>query len=400
MNSLAAHYATLILREQGERLRALRTAGWERLQQVSLHAIDLSEEVPPTTHTYDLRPWILPEAVHSFLVFVNGRLRLDLSDCTALQGQIVIQEFAEATRSFGGIITQQVQTHLKESAPDDNILLNLALHEQGVFLYLLPHHTVSSVLQCIQIVDSFAQEGRIFPRIHLVVGTGSTLTFHLSNVAFTSNPTLHTHGVVDIVLDSASCLTSYHRRAHEMGTCTDSLRVRQKQDSQWKAFFYDAIPCHSSLNIRSTLQGVGATVELFGLAQLRQQAHLQQRIVVEHAAAHTTSLQTFRAVLKDRAFARFASTVYMLPGADKGVARQAHHSLLLSPEAHAESAPHLEIGTTDVKAGHGATMTRPNPQQMFYLATRGIPPEQANALLVDGFCHLIRQESPHPHFLQ
>jgi Fe-S cluster assembly protein SufD len=58
---------------------------------------------------------------------------------------------------------------------------------------------------------------------------------------------------------------------------------------------------------------------------------------------------------------------------------------MLSDEAEANSLPGLEIQANDVRCTHGATTSRIDPEQEFYLQTRGIPKRAADELLTFGF---------------
>ena len=58
---------------------------------------------------------------------------------------------------------------------------------------------------------------------------------------------------------------------------------------------------------------------------------------------------------------------------------------MLSEGAGAESIPNLEIEANDVKCSHASTVGPVDDDQRYYLATRGIPPEEADRLIVMGF---------------
>ena len=49
--------------------------------------------------------------------------------------------------------------------------------------------------------------------------------------------------------------------------------------------------------------------------------------------------------------------------------------------------PELEIFADDVLCGHGATCGRLDADQLFYLTARGIPKQEAEALLIAGFAN-------------
>ena len=58
---------------------------------------------------------------------------------------------------------------------------------------------------------------------------------------------------------------------------------------------------------------------------------------------------------------------------------------MLSDDAEANSLPGLEIQANDVRCTHGATSSRIDPEQEFYLQSRGIRKGDADELLTFGF---------------
>src|SRR5207248_4578452 len=73
------------------------------------------------------------------------------------------------------------------------------------------------------------------------------------------------------------------------------------------------------------------------------------------------------------------------PDAQKTNAYQENRNLLLSPDAHADSIPGLEIMANDVRCTHGATLGRINREELFYLMSRGLTRAGAERLIVRGF---------------
>jgi Fe-S cluster assembly scaffold protein SufB len=72
------------------------------------------------------------------------------------------------------------------------------------------------------------------------------------------------------------------------------------------------------------------------------------------------------------------------------------HVLLLSPEAHADSVPGLEIETLEVKAAHAATVGQVDEEELFYLQSRGLEPAEARRLIVLGFLRSLLERAPLP----
>jgi Fe-S cluster assembly protein SufD len=137
--------------------------------------------------------------------------------------------------------------------------------------------------------------------------------------------------------------------------------------------------------LQARLAGAHGELHLAGLAVLdgSRQAHLLTRVAHAHGA--TTSTQLVKTVCDGRSQASFDGLVAISAGADGADARQYHHNLLLSPSARVDTRPQLDIAADDVQAAHGATVGRPNPDELFYLRSRGLGEAQALALLRRGF---------------
>jgi Fe-S cluster assembly protein SufD len=86
--------------------------------------------------------------------------------------------------------------------------------------------------------------------------------------------------------------------------------------------------------------------------------------------------------------------IYVAPGAMKTDGYQANRNLVLSRKAKADSIPGLEILADDVRCTHGATVGKIDPDESFYLQSRGIPQRDAEQLIVEGFFDPIMQRIP------
>ena len=174
---------------------------------------------------------------------------------------------------------------------------------------------------------------------------------------------------------------------HGAGTaqCLTTMRATLGRDAsmQWTTVAQGG----ELVRFRSTvsLDGPGASVSLAGLSVLdgRRQAHVHTRVV--HAVGQTQSRQLFKTIADGQSIASFDGLVSVAPGADGTDARQTNHNLLLSSRARVETRPQLDILADDVKASHGATVGRPNPEELFYLRSRGLSSEQAMSVLMRGF---------------
>jgi Fe-S cluster assembly protein SufD len=81
----------------------------------------------------------------------------------------------------------------------------------------------------------------------------------------------------------------------------------------------------------------------------------------------------------------FSGLIIVDPDAQRTDAYQSNRNLMLSEDAEASSLPGLEIQANDVRCTHGATSSRIDPEQEFYLQSRGITRAAADELITFGF---------------
>jgi len=142
----------------------------------------------------------------------------------------------------------------------------------------------------------------------------------------------------------------------------------------------------------SKMAGSGARLELDALTIACGNQEFDQRTFQDHAAPHATSNLLYKNALLDEARTIFAGMIRVEPGAEETDAYQQNRNLLLNPAAEADSLPGLEIQNQNVRCTHGATTSRLDPEELFYLRSRGIPKNAAYQLLVFGFFEEIIQK--------
>jgi Fe-S cluster assembly protein SufD len=104
-----------------------------------------------------------------------------------------------------------------------------------------------------------------------------------------------------------------------------------------------------------------------------------------HLASHTNSDLLYSGVLDDRAYSFWRGNVYVAEGTKGADGFQINKNLLLKESTHAESIPGLEIIADEVRCSHAVTVSSIDPEQVFYLNSRGIETDEAERLIVDGF---------------
>jgi Fe-S cluster assembly protein SufD len=131
--------------------------------------------------------------------------------------------------------------------------------------------------------------------------------------------------------------------------------------------------------------GRGTSVRLDGLYLLQDRRHADITTVVTHAGVEGTTDQLVKGVVRDQARGVFQGRIVVAHGADKTDARMGHHALVLSDRAEVDAKPELEIYADDVACAHGNTVGALDEDALFYAQQRGIPLDEARAMLTEAF---------------
>ncbi len=148
------------------------------------------------------------------------------------------------------------------------------------------------------------------------------------------------------------------------------------------------------LDTGTLLAGEGSEVETIGLLFGSGRQAFDHHTVHHHTAPHTNSNLDFKAVVTGRARSAYTGNITIEKEAPFSSAYQTNHNLLLSDKAQAESIPELEIKVDEVQCSHGATVGQVDPDELFYLMSRGIPEKEAVRQIVRGFLEAILQKVP------
>jgi Fe-S cluster assembly protein SufD len=135
--------------------------------------------------------------------------------------------------------------------------------------------------------------------------------------------------------------------------------------------------------------GEGGSAALEGLAFLSGNAERSDVLHVFHRASRCVTRQVYKNILAGSARAEYNSLVHVERGTAGSDAEQLNRNLVLSDNARACSRPQLKIDSDDVKASHGSATGQLQEEEIFYLRSRGLSPEEAEFALTYGFAREI-----------
>jgi len=138
----------------------------------------------------------------------------------------------------------------------------------------------------------------------------------------------------------------------------------------------------------------GAHGEVLSIAFAGRGQHQDAGAKAVHCAPNTSSKIISKSISKDGGRAGYRGLVKVMKGAENCRSTVNCDALILDEESRSDTYPYMEIEEDKVTIGHEATVSKIGDEQLFYLMARGIPAEEAAAMIVSGFIEPVVKELP------
>lgn len=152
------------------------------------------------------------------------------------------------------------------------------------------------------------------------------------------------------------------------------------------------VSCDLHMNIE--LKGEGAEANVYGAYVCGADERVNVSVDMHHDVPHCNSRQLFKGIAGGSSKVDFYGKIIVAKDAQRTVAYQENHNILLSDAAKVDTKPQLEIYADDVKCSHGATIGRLNEEEQFYMRSRGISLEDAKVLQMISFIAPVLENIP------
>lgn len=341
-----------------------------------------------------LAPFELQSLEAIRLVFVNGHYSAELSDNRRIEG-LTAGSLADTLKHRPALLRNSLGALSRETNSPFSAI-NTGLADQGAAIIVDDGQEIKHPVHVLFI--SAVQSGLFsaHPRLLISAGKNSRLDVieHYATLNAGGEPLNNT--VTEIFLaEGARC--RYSKLLQEAGNTVTigGTYVRQSANSDFESHTVclGGGLVRNDLNIR--LAEPGANCLLNGVYLARHRQHVDNHTVIEHIAPHCTSREFYKGLITGRAHAVFNGRIHIHPGAQQSNAELNNKNLLLSAMAEIDTKPELEIYADDVKCSHGATVGELDPQEVFYLQSRGIESRQARSMLSLAFINEVIEQLPY-----
>ncbi len=331
-----------------------------------------------------LEPLLLSDSRDcQLLVMVDGRFAPELSKLhpeSGLQALGLAQALAENNAPgfdrLGSLIGEDAHFFT---------LMNAAAPAEGIYLRVGAGARLERPIELLHIGRAGDPGPMAQPRQLILLGDGAEASIRERFVTLGEGVCFH-NGVTEVFLGANAELR--HERLQQEGRQAlhlHGLHLRQERDSRYRGSSLALGAAWSRLELQVGFAGPGADCQLDGLYLAGDGQLSDVHLDIDHGVPHCSSRERFKGIIDGRGRAVFDGRVLVRTDAQKSDAQLSNHNLMLSEQAEVDTKPQLEIYADDVQCSHGTSVGQLDPEQMFYLQSRGLGAAQARQMLCLGF---------------
>jgi Fe-S cluster assembly protein SufD len=358
----------------------------------SVKNLSLTDYVAAPEFSRDAAQWTSPRSYHGAagrLVFANDALvSAELLYPDLKESGVIFTTLAEALEKHSGLLREHFMAQPARLGSAKFAALHKALVRAGTFLWIPRNVEIRAPFEVFHLVDG--DYASVYPHTLIIADDNSKVVFVEHFVSAHPAHRGFACGVNDLVLKPGSKLT--YVSLQEWSRNFVSVQINSTIAARDSAAVNLALNFggkYSRLESISRMVDRGARSDMLAISVARGDQEFDQRTLQDHLKPDTTSDLLYKNVLNDRARTIFSGLIKVEPGAHRTDAYQKVRNLLLSEEAEANSMPGLEILADDVRCTHGATSGQVEPEELFYLKSRGIDDLAAKQLIARGFLNEV-----------
>jgi Fe-S cluster assembly protein SufD len=346
-------------------------------------------QLPPV----NIHGLILPEAIDTRLVFVNGIYAPHLTSIQDLPAGVFIGNLSTAIEH-----KLPVADYLAKQPGGEEVFtaINTAGINEAAVIWISKDVAFDTPIHLLFLASVNDIAVAIQPRTLVVLETGSSaiLVEEYLHTSIPDHPYFN-NSVTEIWLGETAKLN--HSRIQDEDITAIHIGKTVVSQSQHSCYTGNSIDFGAQLSRHNwEIFQIGAQTEtnLNGLAMVNGDQESDTHSTIALTKPHGITNQLHKCIVDDRAHAIFNGKVFVPQAAQLTNAAQLNRNLLLSSRAKIDTKPQLEITADNVKCSHGATVSQLEDDEIFYLQSRGLDVETAKVLLINAFAVEIIDRIP------
>lgn len=349
--------------------------------------------------TWEAKDWLLPTTNSYRLMFINGHFAPALSNVEELPEGVNLGGLGSVLRldpKALNIWFGQAANHRH----DIFTALNSALVNDGLFVHLDKGVELERPIEVMHLNLAPEQALLIQPRNLIVMEAGAKAQL-VERFRSVGESVYFHNGVSELMLEPEAELD--HVRLQEESPRAYHLHesfLAQGDNSRYRHHSINLGGKWSRHELQVRFQGQGADCDSHGLNLVGDRQISDQHLDVLHNTAGNSGNHTYKSIAYGDGKSVFDGRILVEKDAQKTDAHLNNQNLLLSRRAEVDTKPQLEIYADDVKCSHGTSVGQLDPQQLFYLRSRGIDRLTATKMLCIGFANEILSSIQDEHIRQ
>lgn len=330
------------------------------------------------------------------LVFVDGVFDSSFCDLDQLPAGLTITPLHKAFGTHEEPIKQFMAKFPGKHAFE---LLNDAFTYSGLYLDVAPGTTLEQPLHVLFVNTQKPKPYCLFPRLFMRFGTNARADVLTTSIGHSHEGCYLTSLQLDAHLAPGAQLRQMiWQNDSDNAYSFMSSHLQLERDARFEAHYTATGGRLSRYQCQVDLNGPGAETNLAGLYAVSGDRQADVYVNVSHNAPYCQSHQLFKGLLADSSRGVFSGCIKVIKDAQQTASTQLNQNLLLGDQAEINTQPQLEIDADDVKCSHGAAIGQLDPEDLFYLQSRGISQESARVMLAKAFVNDVLNRGYHEGF--
>ena len=306
---------------------------------------------------------------------------------------VIIEGLHEALVNHSELVQKYYMTQAVDIDEHRLTALHTALMNGGIFVYVPKNIVVEHPIQYVVLHDD--DNASFYNHVILVTEESAEVTY-VENYLSNANGEDNQINIVSEVIAGANSNVTYGSVDYLDKGFTGHIIRRGTTEADASIKWALGLMNEGSQIIDNTTNLIGdrSTSELKSVVVGTgdQKINLTSKIV--QYGKETDGYILKHGVMKENASSVFNGIGYIKHGGTKSIANQESRVLMLSENARGDANPILLIDEDDVEAGHAASVGRVDPEQLYYLMSRGISRTEAERLVIHGFLDPVVRELP------
>lgn len=376
-----------LLNRRIQALEKIETLALPMIERVKIHRWPLTEVTTMIDDT-------VSGAVYDFEQVENNPLIVQHSTQTLVEQMpahliekgVILTDIQTAVQDHSDLVEKALMQQAVHYDEDRLTAFHMAFMNSGIFLYVPKNVAIEEPVEALFYQDSHANTN--FVKHVLIVAEENSEVSYLERFQTVGEGTEKATAniVVEVIAkQGAKVKFAAIDQLGEHVTTYINRRANVGRDASvdWAIGIMNDGNVVADFDSDLVGEGSHSEVKAVAISAGRQTQGIDTRVT--NSGRHSVGHILQHGVIRERGTLTFNGIGHILKGAVGADAQQESRVLMLSDQARGDANPILLIDENEVTAGHAASVGRVDPEEMYYLMSRGLEKTEAERLVIRGF---------------